>query len=535
MASTVRTAWSMARSAGTAMLVGLVLSGCATGPRGDERMKTDPSVVQVDSGTLKGTIAADHRAFLGIPYAAARRWQAPQAVPSWADMRDATRPGPFCPQMPTEYASDVEAGDERCLFLNVTTPLHEGLAARRPVMMWIHGDGTVGAGSLFDARRLAVEGDVVVVTINYRLGIFGGFGFPGLQGSGTFGLQDQQAALRWVQRNIGAFGGDPSNVTLFGQSYGALSVSAHLTSPSAEGLFHRAIVQSGFALMDLPAGAVFPGLPALPSWGWRSRDEVEGLGTHVAGLLGCGDPAAALECLRRLPASTLVAHTAMFTPYAFGTDILPDDPARALREGRFHRVPTISGATRDEHRLFVGLFYELGGPTITISRYRELLAAAFGAAAPVVARQYPAGGSASPAQAWADVLTDRMWAQSTFAQHHALAQYVPTYAYEFADCRAPMYLPFPETLLPGAFHAAEVPYLFADENAVLDETQRDLSRQMILYWTQFARAGNPNGVAGLPLWPRFDASAKVFSLAPGHLAPTDYAATHQLGFWASLR
>jgi hypothetical protein len=168
-------------------------------------------------------------------------------------------------------------------------------------MVWIHGDEAIGGGGFFDARPLAVAGDVVVVTVNYRLGIFGAFGHPGLEGSGTFGLQDQQAALGWVRRNAAAFGGDPGNVTVFGESYGGLSVSAHLLSPGSRGLFDRAIDQSGFALMDLPAGAMFPGLPAVPWYGWRSTAEVETLGAAVASRLGLaeafGDHAGSVQAL----------------------------------------------------------------------------------------------------------------------------------------------------------------------------------------------------------------------------------------------
>jgi para-nitrobenzyl esterase len=408
-------------------------------------------------------------------------------------------------------------------------------------MVWIHGDGAIGAGSFFDARRLATTGDVVVVvTINYRLGIFGAFGHPELEGSGTFGLQDQQAALRWVQRNAAAFGGDPGTVTVFGESYGGLSTSAHLVAPGSAGLFHRAIVQSGFALMDLPAGGIFPGLPAVAWYGWRSSAEVEALGAAVAPPLGCADPATALACLRGVPVQELFAHAQPFQPYGFGNRMLPEVPAQALRDGRFHRVPVISGSTRDEHRLFVGLFRVLAGQPVTQEQYPELLAEAFGEDADQVQAQYPLPAYPTPNLAWATVLTDRMWARSTFQQHRLLAQQVPVHAYEFADQHAPMYLPFPEDFPPGAFHAAEVPYLFRDQQFQANSTpdQRRLSDQMIGYWTNFARSGDPNG-ADLPPWRPFDDARPVphvQSLAPGPdgIRPVDYVAEHQLDFWSSL-
>jgi acetyl esterase/lipase len=226
----------------------------------------DAAIVQTDSGPVRGTVTEEYRRFQGIPYAAStagdHRWREPAPVEAWTEPRDATKPGNICAQQPSVYA-DVASLEEDCLFLNVTTPRWIGADRLRPVMVWIHGNGAVGAGSFFDARRLAITGDVIVVTINYRLGVFGVFGYPGLDGSGTFGLQDQRAALQWVQRNAAAFGGDPDNVTLFGESYGGLATSAHLTSPESQGLFHRAIIQSGFALMDLPAGALYPGVPAV--------------------------------------------------------------------------------------------------------------------------------------------------------------------------------------------------------------------------------------------------------------------------------
>jgi para-nitrobenzyl esterase len=184
---------------------------------------TDAAVVRTDAGPVRGTVTDTYRLFQGIPYAASTagegRWHPPGPVWRGRSPIDATRPGSMCPQQPSSYA-DVASLEEDCLCLNVTTPRSADSQQHKPVMVWIHGDGAVGAGSIFDARRLATRGDVVVVTINYRLGIFGAFGHPGLDGSGTFGLQDQQGALRWVARNAAAFGGDPGNVTVFGESYG---------------------------------------------------------------------------------------------------------------------------------------------------------------------------------------------------------------------------------------------------------------------------------------------------------------------------
>jgi para-nitrobenzyl esterase len=220
--------------------------------------------------------------------------------------------------------------------------------------------------------------------------------------------------------------------------------------------------------------------------------------------------------------------------------VLPDVPAQALRDGRFQRVPVVSGGTRDEHRLFVGLFRALAGQPVTAQQYPRLLTEAFGEDADQVRARYPLSAYPSPNLAWATVLTDRMWARSTFRQHRLLSRHVSVYAYEFADRRAPMYLPFPDDLPPGAFHAAEVPYLFRDPQfqAASTPDQRRLSDQMLRYWANFTRAGDPND-GDLPPWPPFHAARPVphvQSLAPGPdgIAAIDYAADHQLDFWSGL-
>jgi len=232
-------------------------------------------VVETPLGSLRGLQFDRHAEFLGVPYAEPPlgdlRWRAPEPVAPWSDVRDATEPGPIAPQSGTAFAQ-LDSLNEDCLYLNVTMPSTATAETPQPVMVWIHGGGgTNGAGHIFDARRLAVDEDVVVVTINYRLGIFGAFGYPGLEDSGTFGLLDQQAALGWVRDNIAAFGGDPDGVMLFGESYGALSVSAQLVSPAAEGLFHRAGIQSGLAMIDYPPATLAPETPRLPRCGSAPR------------------------------------------------------------------------------------------------------------------------------------------------------------------------------------------------------------------------------------------------------------------------
>ncbi|MEV0593657.1 carboxylesterase/lipase family protein [Nonomuraea cavernae] len=507
------------------LAIAVLLTGCATSEEGPPAGTGagDPAVVRTDAGTVRGTTTGTYRLYQGIRYGTAARWETPRPAPAWRGVKDATRPGPMCPQVGSDYA-DISSENEDCLYLNVTTPPGPaGPDARRPVMVWIHGDGAVGAGHFSDARRLAAEG-VVVVTVNYRLGVFSGFGYPGLRDPGTYGLQDQQEALRWVRRNAAAFGGDPGNVTVFGVSFGALAIGGQLTSPGAQGLFQRAIMQSGETMMDMPAGSMMPGLPAYPSFAWRTGAEVTAMGQYYAEQLGCAD----LACLRALPVSKILAAPQImnaFQVYAHGNDVLPAAPDTALRKGRFHQVPVLAGATKDEHRIFVGMSYDVRGES---PDYPKLVREAFGRKAPSILKRYPVKRYGSPSVAWATVLTDRMWARATHEQNTLLARRVPVYGYEFADRKAPMFLPLEADFDWGAYHAGDLPYLFPEPKAALSAEQRRLSGQMVSYWTNFARTGDPNG-RGLPAWPRVESG--TLSLAPGAVRPIDYAAGHDLAFW----
>ncbi|MFI6812854.1 carboxylesterase/lipase family protein [Nonomuraea sp. NPDC050328] len=489
----------------TLLLAALLFSGCAT----------DPAVVETPAGAVRGSLDGQTRTFQGIRYATAARWTAPKPAPAWKGVRDARKPGPMCPQVGSQYAQTASTNED-CLMLNVTAPRTAG--SKRPVMVWVHGDGALGAGHFSDARLLAAKG-VVVVTINYRLGVFSGFGHPGLTDGGTYGLQDQQEALRWVRRSITAFGGDPGNVTLFGVSYGALAISGHLTAPASAGLFHRAVMMSGESMMDMPAGALAAGMPAAPSF-WRTAAEAEGLGQVYAKQLGCAD----LPCLRALPVERILKVPQImnvFQTYAHGNAVLPESPAAALAAGRFHRMPVLAGATKDEHRLFTAL-----EPPLTAASYAERLKAAFGEDAARVARRYPA--HPSPDLAWSRVMTDRMWARGTDAQNRALAEHVPVYGYEFADRDAPMFLPIEPRFDWGAYHAGDLPYLFPEPGVRFTPEQKRLSERMVGYWTTFARTGTPNG-PGLPAWPRLERGTQ--SLAPDAIKRIDYAAEHNLAFW----
>lgn len=435
-------------------------------------------VVRVDSGLLRGTETADYQRFRGIPFAAPPigdlRWRSPRPPARWDGVRDATRPGDRCAQR--------GGGSEDCLYLDVTAPTTPG---RRPVVVWMHGGGFIEeAGSDYDTRELAVRGDVVVVSPNYRLGIFGLLAYPGLAGSGGFALEDQQAALRWVRRNIGRFGGDPGNVTLVGESAGGKSACAHLASPSAAGLFHKVVLQSAPCTGTVPAGGLFPGLPAFPQWMPVSSRAADGAG--AAAELGCSD----VRCLRGLPTDALLAHHAAFMSPTYGSAVLPVDPDAAISAGRIHRVPVISGITRHE---MVSLVMP---PTAT--EYDTLLTTAFGPDAGRVAARYPG-------QDWAGVTTDRVFACPAVSRDAAMARRMPVWSYEFAE--------------PVAAHAADLPYLFPEYGSV-----SPLGARMIGYWSTFAHTGRPG-------WPDYPATAVLASGAP---EVVDLGAGHQCDFWATV-
>ena len=442
--------------------------------------------VRTDTGFVSGTITDAQRSFQGIPFAAPptgeNRWRDPQAVRPWPGVLRADKPGPRCEQ------------DEDCLYLNVTAPLK---AVHRPVMVWIHGGSfTSGAGSDYGADRLVRNGSVVV-TINYRLGAFGYFGFPGLDGSGAFGLRDQQAALAWVQRNIRQFGGNPHNVTLFGASAGGLSACAQLTSPKTRGLFHRVIIQSGPCQLGLPAGE------NQVQHTWVRREDVERAGARAS---GCMD----VSCLRRMTVEQVKALTPLFSSPAYGTEALPENPITALREGRFHQIPVLAGTARDELTVFVAMFY----PPLDAIGYEQALVEGFGAAKTklILAAYPPRGGDERvPLSA---ALTD-MTSACTTAELRAQTR---AFGYEFAEPNPPMIFPGLPEFPYGAYHGSELPFLLTYANTELGEKQRKLSDEMVTAWTRFAETGRPG-------WERQD----VRLFATEQVTPAD----HRCDLWSS--
>ncbi|MET9087811.1 carboxylesterase family protein [Streptomyces sp. NPDC004237] len=485
------------------------------------------TTVRTRDGLVRGTAHDGYRTFEGIPYAAppvrALRWAAPRPAAHWSGVRDATRPAGACPQQ----AGEVPAGstDEDCLHLNVTTPDGATPAHPRPVIVWLHGGGlTTGAADSYDVHRMATRGDVVVVTVDYRLGALGFLAHTTLPGSGTFGLADQQAALRWVRAGIGAFGGDAHNVTLAGESAGGYSVCAQLAAPAAAGLFDRAIIESG-PCTGRPDRPFAPSSVPLAT----ARDT----GADLAAEVGCGSARDVPACLRRVSVPRLLAAQDTDQQPAYGTPLLPLDPAAAIAADRFHHVPVLIGANHDEGNGWAAGIIQAGHP-VTPATWPDVVAAFFPAPgeAEAIVRAYPVhrtdGGPVLGA-----VIGDADFACPTARTGSLLAAHVPVRRYEFADEHAPPLTsgtpPFPL----GAPHASELPYLFDLGGRPRDLTaaQHRLADTMIDYWTRFARTADPNG----PSAPHWSARA-VLSLAPDHVVPTRTARLrHHCAFWDALR
>ena len=505
----------------------VLLAGCGRGATAAIDVPDDPGVVRTQAGSVRGLVAPDHRLFSGIPYAAppvgALRWQPPQPAAEWDGFRDATRAGPRCIQ---DVSNDVDRSEtsEDCLTLNVWTPPagHEP----RPVMVWIHGGSFInGSGDIYDATSLTDRGDMVVVTINYRLGALGFLAHPALGPTGdvgNYGLADQQAALRWVRDNIAAFGGDPDKVTIAGESAGGMAVCDHLVAPGSAGLFDAAIVQSGpcQAQYDLPAAQ-------------RTSEK-------YAADAGCGDPATAAACLRALPPERLQKPvlygrigTDQLSGPVTGTATLPVDPITGAAQGRAAKVPALVGTTADEFTLFTALQY-IRGRAFDAAHYPELLSQAFGPNAGAVAQQYPPeqfGGSVP--LAYSAAVTDGVFACTADRLANSLSASQPVYFAEFDDPGAPAPEPLHAAPFPvGAGHSLELRYLFDVGGAeALDPAQQKLSQEMVGYWSRFVTTGSP--ASG---WPSLaDGAGARMSLQPGgSRIITDFDETHRCAFWEGL-
>lgn len=461
--------------------------------------------VHTANGVIEGVVSADGmvRTFKGIPYAAPPvgplRWKPPQPAPPWAGVRQAVDFGPR--PMQGRIFSDMIFHDngpgEDCLYLNIWMPEHRS-PGKLPVMVWIYGGG-FAAGSTSEPRQdggnLAKRG-VMVVSFGYRLGVFGFLALPELtkesehSASGNYGLLDQVAALQWVKANIATFGGDPDNVTIFGESAGSFSVSALMASPLAQGLFQRAIGESGAFFGDT--------LPARP------RAEAEAVGVKfVTSAFGT----TSLEALRAVPAEKLLAEALKLPWEQFKPDIdgyfLPTNCLSIYAAGRQSHVPLLAGWNRDEGSF--KSYFTNDAPNV--ENYTVRARAHFGTNAETFLKLYPATTDAEVERAAQDFAGDQFIAYSTWKWLEMQLQTgkAPVYRYEFDQT-----LPLPADARPGtepiAPHASEIEFIFqvlSSKQLPWRPADRKVSELMAAYWTNFAKTGNPNG-RHLPPWPEYN-------------------------------
>jgi para-nitrobenzyl esterase len=516
--------------------------------------------VATAEGPVEGSSKDGVTQFLGIPYAKPPvgnlRWMPPQPVTKWTTVWDARKFGPTCAQVTTlgPFAGPPNSNED-CLYLNVFTPDVKG---KMPVLVWIHGGGYFdGASNDYDATKLVKQGKLVVVTFNYRLNLFGFLAHPALeikgQPSGNYGIMDMQAVLRWVQRNIAAFGGDPNNVTLGGQSAGAGATAANLLSPGAKGLFHRAILQSGgYTPFATKATAEDKGKKFAAAAGCTPKDDKDG---DVA------------KCLRALPAARIasLAGTASATspsvggPFVDGQTI-PRQTIDAIPAGAFNKMPVMIGTTRDEGNFTNGIaqYFKKGRTALTEADFRGYLQKTYGANAgpgggppaypkgtvDKVLAHYPVA-KAGAQMAWDGAHSDVQACRGQ-TMAGALSPQVPVYMYRFDDRSAPSYFPKMPGYQPLAYHTADIAYLFTGYHGGpegvpirLNAAQSKLSDRLVKAWANFAHSGNPNGRGDAP-WPRWQKgdTSPAYFLQDNDWKTVQtnaqFAATHQCGFWQSI-
>ncbi|MBI3210463.1 MAG: carboxylesterase family protein [Candidatus Solibacter usitatus] len=446
--------------------------------------------VATKSGPVSGAASEGVQTYKGIPFAAPPvgdlRWKAPQPVAAWKQVRQATAFGAPCVQTPyaagSLYASAMPPVSEDCLSLNVWTAA-KSPAEKRPVMVWIHGGALTrgwGGTPTYDGGNFAKKG-VVLVTVNYRLGVFGFFAHPELtaesphRASGNQGLLDQVAALRWVHENISAFGGDPGNVTIFGESAGSWSVNYLMATPLAKGLIHRVIGESGAAFSVM-----------------RSLTDGEKAGEKLG----------TLKDLRAKSADEIQKASSAAVTVVDGWMLR--EPVHAIfAAGKQNDVPLIAGFNADEATAFLTTL----GPAVPAEAFERQIKERFGDSAEAFKKAYPASTPQENRQVLLDSWRDQVfgWQMRTWARQQTKTGKSPVYHYFFS--RVP---PGPSSARFGAYHAAEIAYVFGNLAASRpwQNADRTLSEAMQNYWINFAKTGDPNG-KGLAAWPKFALDAEV--------------------------
>jgi para-nitrobenzyl esterase len=528
----------MNRTAIRATMLLCCLVACGDDLRSGPDTSADPLMIKINSGQVHGSMVGTSRQFLGIPYAkppvGPLRWKAPVAPDPWSTPLEANQFGKRCAQIANTTLQNKPSTDEDCLYLNVWTP--SPAPKNAAVMVWLHGGGNVNGSAnepvpflntgLFYSGEFLAEGHgVIVVSLNYRLGVFGFFAHPDLKNeeghSGNQGLQDQQIALQWVHDNIAQFGGDPGNVTLFGESAGSLDTCLHVASPASGGadLFQRAISESGGCTTRQPTDT-----------------EAAAVATKFATDLGCTG-SGSLNCLRGKASADIMASPdvassdpAVALPFAPDIDdwFMPAQPRQIYDDGNAAKIPYLLGSNTDEGTLFL----PATKPT-NLDQYMAALTSMFGATvAGQVATLYSmdkftnAMPNAATA-ALARVIGDSRLVCTTFdtaeRQAHAGA---PVFMYNFD-------IPVPAAIAPGlgATHGSELTFVFGTSPLLAtDPPQLAASAAIQRYWTNFAKTGNPNGAPD-PSWPALTEATNVrMNLATQQTVVNDFRAT-ECAFW----